>query len=578
MFFSNLHSRMALLLLSLFLISTENLFADTVTKEATFYSDSFDGSSTSNGDRFSQNTYSAAVCGVDLGQYLYVSKWGKGIVVKANDRPNCTKYPNIIDLSREAFRVLGSLTFWRIADISVTPIGWAPASAKWFFSADTFSHLGIVLDSEVPTVLFAGDDIEIRGHVTDGKKYALLYIARNDESWEHQNTLIPVDTSGKFRTSFSLPRSTGQYTFIIASGNSFNTDKFSTLELIDRSTLVYPDLPSLLSRISPRISMIWALPSIFLPANTWAELLLTQDGKIWKISGTSLVFDTSWLSLGKAQVNMSGYKLSTASSLDRSARVDSFFSGSVILDRVHESKGMEKIKFRSTVKWASFSFLVPQSPRIRDTYYITFPNGDAEEYHFPKNLVDEAGNLIPGKRINIPFEARTPGNYFVEVVAEDGLAYINTPFTRGNVWSIIQPLTEVQITTIRRNKDTVKSSIATRINTLRLTQDRGLLTIDDTLSRLAQAKVDDMIARKYQAHRDPDGNYIDGFAKKQWITISTALGENIAYGDISDLALQDGLEESGSHRHNMLNPQWKKVGIGYGIFGKNTYIVHIFGE
>lgn len=47
---------------------------------------------------------------------------------------------------------------------------------------------------------------------------------------------------------------------------------------------------------------------------------------------------------------MSGYKLSTASSLDRSARVDSFFSGSVILDRVHESKGMEKIKFRSTVK------------------------------------------------------------------------------------------------------------------------------------------------------------------------------------------------------------------------------------
>ena len=76
------------------------------------------------------------------------------------------------------------------------------------------------------------------------------------------------------------------------------------------------------------------------------------------------------------------------------------------------------------------------------------------EYHFPKDLVDEAGNLIPGKRISIPFEARIPGNYLVEVVAEDGLAYINTPFTRGNVWSIIQPLTQLQITTIRKNKDT----------------------------------------------------------------------------------------------------------------------------
>lgn len=49
-------------------------FAETVTREATFYSDSFDGGSTSSGDRFSQNVYSAAVCGIDLGQYIYVSR------------------------------------------------------------------------------------------------------------------------------------------------------------------------------------------------------------------------------------------------------------------------------------------------------------------------------------------------------------------------------------------------------------------------------------------------------------------------------------------------------------------------
>lgn len=58
----------------------------------------------------------------------------------------------------------------------------------------------------------------------------------------------------------------------------------------------------------------------------------------------------------------------------------------------------------------------------------------------------------------------------------------------------------------------------------------------------------------------------------------TALGENIAYGSVSDLALQDGLEESGSHRHNMLNSEWKKVGVGYGISGKDAYIVQVFSE
>lgn len=47
---------------------------------------------------------------------------------------------------------------------------------------------------------------------------------------------------------------------------------------------------------------------------------------------------------------------------------------------------------------------------------------------------------------------------------------------------------------------------------------------------------------------------------------------------MSDFALQDGLEESGSHRHNMLNPDWKKVGIGYGVSGKDIFIVQIFGE
>lgn len=42
MFFSHIFSRIAFLSLSFLLISTDALFADTLSKEATFYSDSFD--------------------------------------------------------------------------------------------------------------------------------------------------------------------------------------------------------------------------------------------------------------------------------------------------------------------------------------------------------------------------------------------------------------------------------------------------------------------------------------------------------------------------------------------------------
>lgn len=74
MIFSHFSRRIAFLALSLLLISTQPLFAETVMREATFYADSFDGGSTANGERFSQAEHSAAICDMSLGQYLYVSK------------------------------------------------------------------------------------------------------------------------------------------------------------------------------------------------------------------------------------------------------------------------------------------------------------------------------------------------------------------------------------------------------------------------------------------------------------------------------------------------------------------------
>ena len=87
-----------------------------------------------------------------------------------------------------------------------------------------------------------------------------------------------------------------------------------------------------------------------------------------------------------------------------------------------------------------------------------------------------------------------------------------------------------------------------------------------------------MIARRYQGHADPDGYYIDRLAERLSIDPGGSIGENIGYGTVSDLTLQDGLEESGVHRYNMLEPLWTRVGIGYGIKDGKTYLVHVFGE
>lgn len=91
------------------------VFADTVRKEATFYSDAFEGSRTANGDTFHQASYSAALCDVPLGSYVYASYGSTGIVLDANDRPNCSRYPDVIDISRDAFERFAPLSRGRLA-------------------------------------------------------------------------------------------------------------------------------------------------------------------------------------------------------------------------------------------------------------------------------------------------------------------------------------------------------------------------------------------------------------------------------------------------------------------------------
>ena len=56
--------------------------------------------------------------------------------------------------------------------------------------------------------------------------------------------------------------------------------------------------------------------------------------------------------------------------------------------------------------------------------------------------------------------------------------------------------------------------IISHINTIRASLGRNLLIVDPVYSTLAQAKVNDMIARDYHAHRDPDGLYVRSLAEK----------------------------------------------------------------
>jgi rare lipoprotein A len=68
-----------------------------------YYNDSFEGKHTSAGNIFSQEFFSAAKCGTPLNTLTQVILNQKSLLVKVNDRPSCTRFPNLIDLSTNAF-------------------------------------------------------------------------------------------------------------------------------------------------------------------------------------------------------------------------------------------------------------------------------------------------------------------------------------------------------------------------------------------------------------------------------------------------------------------------------------------
>jgi len=110
---------MRLILFIVFLIAGMCLFAGNTTEvkvtkpkilygTASFYSNSFNGRKTANGEIYSHKKLTAACNVLPLGTWIRVTNLrnGKSVVVKTNDRLH-TRMKRVVDLSREAADKLG---------------------------------------------------------------------------------------------------------------------------------------------------------------------------------------------------------------------------------------------------------------------------------------------------------------------------------------------------------------------------------------------------------------------------------------------------------------------------------------
>lgn len=141
------------------------------------------------------------------------------MIVKANDRPNCDKHPDIVDTTREAFSSLASLGSGRLKG-SFVPLGTITGT-KEYLPSDFFSAFHVQLDSKIPNIALPNETVHISGKVTDGGEETILYVVAPSGKSE---TLSQDVKSGSFDYPVTLEE-VGNYQFVVASGLSFSQAK-----------------------------------------------------------------------------------------------------------------------------------------------------------------------------------------------------------------------------------------------------------------------------------------------------------------------------------------------------------------
>ena len=86
------------------------------------------------------------------------------------------------------------------------------------------------------------------------------------------------------------------------------------------------------------------------------------------------------------------------------------------------------------------------------------------------------------------------------------------------------------------------------------------LTVDDRLTAAAQLHAEDMSARDYMDHVNPEGMDPQDRAAAQGFT--DPVGENIAMGYPDAQAVMDGWMNSPGHRANIENCDYRTIGVG----------------
>ncbi len=169
-----------------------------------------------------------------INSFLQVRYGGKSVIVKANDRPNCAKHPDIVDLTTTAFRTLAPLSSGKLAGSFIALDKTPKGLVKEFIPTDFFANYSIKLDANIPNIYLPNETLKLSGKTTGSENETLVYLQMPSGK---TLTLGQDNLSGnRFEYYFPLTE-IGTYQFVVASGRSFAGARSLMFTVLDPKVL-----------------------------------------------------------------------------------------------------------------------------------------------------------------------------------------------------------------------------------------------------------------------------------------------------------------------------------------------------
>ncbi len=465
-----------------------------------------------------------------------------------------------------------------------TPVASQTISATYFNN--------IALDQTLPTNFYKNEVFIISGQITtSGYNHATVIL---DSTTDNTNDYITFTVDTK-NNRFEIPvhfRQSGNFNIGILPGESGQTKvtKISVLSSIPNSTTT-ETFSEKVSSQNIKFQDKKTSVTFSAPEKTFKKLIFSQNSKevsYYSRQNTNNIAinysDFENFGTGNVSYKFELAKIKTETPLAISS---AFVSGEnkVFTPTKHFFSAMEKSQItaeppESLSSLQAISFSGTAKTDLQKTAYVIKPNGFVEELELESSgsTYNYIGQTIlkSGSTISYTYTPPESGTYIIEISNKEGIPVINHPVYIGSKIPLLPDFFDSKTRTLfsgTLNITNARTELLNYINKEREAHGLNKITTTTELNTLAQNHSDDMAKNNFFGHVNLQNQTPED--RRKQLGIKTPVSENIA----KDVALDfghEGLMRSASHRQNILNSAWTKVGLGISVKDGYLYIVEEF--